>query len=111
MAKECGFDPLETGARFQNIAASVTQNPGAAISSENTGAAATSVPRLNAASKAFCAAKLRFASLSHNAITTFVSTAVVICLSSRAATFQYFFCRTEYLGYRCRDILKTRSGF
>jgi hypothetical protein len=25
MAKECGFDPLETEARFQNIAASVTQ--------------------------------------------------------------------------------------
>jgi len=49
------------------------------------GAAAINVPRRNAASRAFCAAKLSAGSLSHKAITTFESIAVVIVPSSRAA--------------------------
>ena len=46
--------------------------------------------------------------LSHNAITTFVSIAVVIVPSSRASILQCFFYRREFRSYQCRGILKTR---
>jgi hypothetical protein len=58
--------------------------PGAAIDSARTGAAVTRVPRWNAAYRAVCAAKLNTESSSYSAITTLVSTAVVIVPSSRA---------------------------
>ena len=57
------------------------------------------------------AARLSVASLSHNAMTTLVSMAVVIRPSSRGAIFQYSFCQTEFPGYQWHDILRRRSCF
>jgi hypothetical protein len=66
------------------------------------------VPRLNAASRGF---KLNAGSLSHKAMITFVSVAVVIVPLSSASILQYFFCRTEFRACRSLDTSGTHFCF
>lgn len=69
------------------------------------------MPRLNAASRAFWAAKLSAEFLSHNAMITLASIPVVILYASRGAISQCLFGRLQFRGCRFLDIWKMHSWF